>query len=196
MNTQVRDLYHQIMTAIAETEGQPRANDETWVMQVISITPGVKGMEAVQGTWVEPGQTEVPIRSGVYLTQTFHHRGEKDVAIYNICVMDAAGDIRLLVDTRADSRTPGCRAELRDNLDKLVREHDQLNSQGQTPHQILPHKLNEGIRLMEHRPYELLASWVLYFLEVLDDGQNQHTYEQLLGNVQDAIEARLLTGYW
>jgi len=196
MDTQTRDLHYQIMTAVKLVEGTPLTHDETFVMQVTEVLPGMKGMQAIQGTPVEQGLTTVPVQSGVYLTRTFHRRGDQEIAIYNICVMDAAGAIRLVRDMRIDTRTPGFANKLRTPLAKLVDEHDQLNGKVRPRGFQLAHSLNEAAKQIKDLPPEEKASLVLFGLEVLDDGESPYDYEAFLEAVQTGIEARLTTGLW
>jgi len=196
VNTQVRDLHAQIIALVTDTEGQPETNDEAWVMRVTSITPEVKGMKAIQGTKVKEGQRDTTTRSGVYLAKTFHRRGDKQAAIYNVCVMDRAGDTRLLIDTRTDSRTPGAAYHLRTSLAKLIAQHHELN------HHKLPYRhpiilaLNEAANLIKDLSPDEQAAWITYLLEAITNTANTHTNELTLDTLQQAIETRLLTGLW
>lgn len=196
MDTQTRDLHYQIMTAITQVEGTPLTRDETFVTQVTEVLPGVKGMQAIQGTSVTPGLTTVPTQSGVYLTRTFHRRGDQEIAIYNICVMDAAGAIRLVRDMRMDTRTPGFANKLRTPLAKLVDEHDQLNGKVRPRGFQLAYSINQAAKqIMDLLPEEK-ARLVLFGLEMLDDKEAPHDYEAFCEAVMVGIEARLTTGLW
>jgi len=196
VNTQTRNLHAQIIALVTDTEGQPETNDEAWVMQVTSITPEVKGMKAIQGTKVKEGQRDITTRSGVYLAKTFHRRGDKQAAIYNVCVMDRAGDIRLLIDTRTDSRTPGAAYHLRTSLTKLIAQHHELN------YHKLPYRhpiilaLNEAANLIKDLSPDEQAAWMTYLLEALTNTPDQHTNTNFLKSMEHTIETRLLTGLW
>ncbi|MBA7671061.1 hypothetical protein ES703_79212 [subsurface metagenome] len=196
MNVQTRNLYRQIMAAVVSSEGISHPTDEPLVMQVTGITPGKKDMDAVQGTPIEKGPIDVTLRPGVYLTRTVHRRGEKDVPIYNVCVMDAAGDIRLLQDMRVDGRGKDAIKQLWTSLAELVDEHDQLNNPEPPTYHQLMHALDKATTMIKALPSDEWMEWTTYFLEAMDGKPNKPTYELFMENLQYAIEARLTTGMW
>jgi len=196
MNVQTRYLHNQIMAAVVSGEGMSHPTDEPLVMQVTGITPGKKGMDAAQVTPIEKGPIDVRIRPGVYLTRTVHRRGEKDVPIYNVCVMDAAGDIRLLRDMRADGRDKDAIEQLWTSLAELTGEHDQLNNSEPAANHQVKHHLDSTINLIAYWPAEKWIGWITYLLEKLRDKTDLATYELFLLSTQEAIETRLLTDLW
>lgn len=196
MDAQYRDLHQQIMNAVTETEGEPLPLFDPLVLKVRNVAPEEPGMQAIQGTHIPKGLHHVKIQSGVYLVKTIHRRGEKQVAIYNICVMDAAGAVRLLIDTRQDARTPNFAQNLRTPLTNLIDEHARLNNHGPPPFDPTLTRIQALAATIMDLPPELWAEWVTQLLEELKKGTDLHTYSLFLEEVQRAIDAWLLTGLW
>lgn len=196
METRTRNLRRQIMIAVTENEGTPLTRPEAFVMEVTGIDPDGKGMAAIQGAEVARGQISVPIRSGIYLARTFHHRGDQDVAIYNICVMDAAGAIRLLLDIREDTRTPGFAQRLRTPITDLIDEHAQLNHTNLSADYQAMSAIESFINLIGYWKPERWTRWVAYLLEKLRPHTDLASYEGFLEQVGDAIATRMVTGLW
>ncbi len=196
MNTQTRNLHHQIMKAVTANEGTPLPRPESFVLEVTEIDPVLQGMSAVKGTEVAKGHIVVPIRSGVYLVRTFHRRGDQEIGIYNICVMDSAGEIRLLLDTRTDTRTPSFASRLRPTITTLLQEHGQLNYPDLSADHQVQRALDHAISLMPYWTTERWTEWATYLLEKLRDHADLATYEEFLEQVGDAIANRMVTGMW
>lgn len=196
MNTRTRDLHHQIMDTVTRTEGRPLPHSKAFAMRITGITPGVKGLTAIQGTPVETGVRTYPNRISIYLVRTFHRRGDIEVAIYNVVIMDKAGDIRLLLDARADARSKKDDQELRQYLTELLAEHDELNNSDLSANHQVKRALDRIVNLIPYWNTEKWTKWITYLLEALRDKTDLATYEEFLEQVGDAIATRMVTGRW
>jgi len=122
MTYQIRPLFHQVLQVIRKA-GIPF--DPLLPAQVRTITT-VNRLQTHSnpfiGMAIPPGRINTLLRPKTFLVQTTRLDHHAFITTYNVVVMDAAGDLRLVEDITTDDTEPGWASRFVDQVADLVEE--------------------------------------------------------------------------
>lgn len=196
MTYQIRPLFHQIL----HTLGKPLSHyDPHFPIQIKTLT-AVNRLQPPRNTFIGmailPGRINVLLRPKVFVVETTAIVEDIPVTTYNVVVMDAAGDLRLVEDITASSNDL-------DGLSRFILQAaDLLDEQAGRNHPQPPLSTNTrnalcaAARHIAREPKPRWVAWVTYILEELEDHNDSDDYANMLTELSLAIEARQLEGSW
>ena len=148
------------------------------------------------GMTILPGRTDVLVRPKTVLVETLRLDRNSFITTWNIVVMDAAGDLRLVEDITANDGDPSGANRFVDQVADLVEEQANLNHPPPTTDHATMNILHDAATRISHTHRSRWAGWITYILEVLQDHAEPAAYGKMLAEVGLAIAVWELEGSW
>ena len=196
MSYQIKPLFHEILQVLRKAKVPFDPLLPTHVKTVTTVNRSAAGHEAFIGMAILPGRINTLLRPKTFLVETLRLEERVFVRTFNVVVMDAAGDLRLVEEITTDDAKPGWASRIVDQVGDLVDEQATLNHNPPTLTVVTRSVLSDAALRIAHTAKPRWASWVIYILEVLQDHAEPRGYDIMLTALSLAIEIRQLEGSW
>ena len=196
MTYQIRPLFQEILQVVKKA-GIPF--DPLLPAQVKTIT-AVSRLHAHSnpfiGMAILPGRINVLLRPKTFLVKTLRLEAPAFITTYNVVVMDAAGDLRLVEEITANDTKAVIPTSIIDQIADLVEEQNAHNHCPSPICHATMKLLTAAASRIAHTDTSEWAGWILYILKALEDHAKPEDYDNMLSELSLAIEVRQLEGEW
>lgn len=196
MTYQIRPLFHEILQVIRKANIPFDALLPAQVKTITAVRRLHTDSNPFVGMAIPPGRVNTLIRPKTFLVKTTRLDHHTFITTYNIVVMDAAGDLRLVEDFTANDTKAVISASFIDQVARLVEEQAAFNHTTPMLVAITRSMLSDTALHIANIAKPRWARWVIYILEVLQDHAEPIPYDVMLTELSLAIEIRQLEGSW
>lgn len=196
MTYQIRPLYPEILQVLKKADVAYDALLPAHIKTITAVNRQGTGYRAFIGMAILPGRINVLVRPKTFLVETLRRLDHNFSSTWNIVVMDAAGDLRLVEDITDNDTQPGDKGHFVNQVADLVEEQNAYNHTTPTTTHVTRSLLSEAATRIAHTHKTRWAGWVIYILEVLQDHAEPAAYAKMLAEVGLAIEVWELERTW
>lgn len=196
MTYQIRPLFQQILHTLGKPLSAYDTNFPIQIKTVTAVNTQRPHHQAFVGMAILPGRINVLLRPKVFVVETTALVGDIPLTTYNVVVMDAAGDLRLVEEIRASTDSLDDLSRLILQVSDLLDEQAAHNSNPPVGNAQTLVTLRTAARQIAQHPHQLWPGWITYILEELEAHTEPVAYGRMLAKLGLAIEIWSLEGKW